>query len=151
MARIPCHVMKFISDRFFCFVTFSVRFSHCFGFIKALVDTGSPFTVLSPLDALKLKLPITTMWTGSPVYLAGFCFLNHPLDKVRLNFKTENAQYLSIDMKLGVLIPTKMDRKTINSVKHIPSLIGNDFLEDQKLTLNFDPCAKSAYLEHKQI
>lgn len=149
MARVPCHVRKFIADRYFCFLPFTLRFSHFFGFIEALVDTGSPFTVLSPADALKLKLPITTMRSGSPVSLAGFRFLNHPLDKVHLNFKTEDAQYLSIEMKMGVLIPTKIDRQTLEDVKHIPSLIGNDFLEDQKLALIFDPSTKSAYLEHR--
>lgn len=149
MVRIPCHVRKFVSDRHFCFVPFSLRFSHCFGFVEALIDTGSPFTVLSSMDALRLKLPITTMRSGNPVSLAGFRFLNHPLGKVHLNFKTEEGQYFSLDIGMGVLIPTKIDKQTLQDVQHIPSLIGNDFLEDQKFTLNFDPSNKLAYLERK--
>lgn len=147
MIRIPCHVRKFYSGRHFCFVSFSLKFSHCFGFIEALIDTGSPFSVLSPIDAIKLKLPITTMRSGSPVSLAGFRFLNHQLGKVHLNFKTANSQYLSLDVPLGVLIPTKIDEKMLKDVQSIPSLIGNDFLEDQKFKLFFDPNAHSAFLE----
>jgi len=48
---------------------------------------------------------------------------------------------------MGVLIPTKIDKKTLRDVQHIPSLIGNDFLEDQGFTLIFNPSNKSAYLE----
>jgi hypothetical protein len=144
--RIPCHVRKFVSGRLFCFLPFSLRFSHCFGFIEALVDTGSPFTVLSPTDALRLKLPITTMRTGSPVSLAGFRFLNHPLEKANLNFKKEDGQYYQVEMKIGVLVPTKTDKAALEAVKHIPSLIGNDFLEDHKLSLVFNPSAKVAFL-----
>jgi hypothetical protein len=146
--RIPCHVRKFVSGRYFCFVPFTIRFSHSFGFVEALVDTGSPFTVLSPIDALKLKLPIKTMRKGSPVALAGYRFLCHHLEKSHLNFKMENGQYFSVEMSMGVLIPTKMDKKTLQNVQHIPSIIGNDFLEDQKFTLTFNPSTKLAYLEH---
>jgi len=149
MARIPCHVRRFLSDRFFCFLPFSLRFSHFFGYVEALVDTGSPFTVISPTDALRLKLPITTMRTGSPIFLAGYRFLNCPIEKVHLNFKMEDGQYFSTDIKMGVLVPTKIDRKTLEDIKHIPSLIGNDFLEDQKLALSFNPSSRLAYLESK--
>jgi hypothetical protein len=125
-----------------------LRFSHFFGFIEALVDTGSPFTVLSTTDALKLKLPIKTMRKGSPVALAGFRFLCHQLPNSHLNFKMEDGQYFTVNTSMGVLVPTKMDKKTLRDIQHIPSLIGNDFLEDQGLALIFNPSAKIAYLEH---
>ena len=88
------------------------------------------------------------MRTGSTVSLAGFRFMNHPLEKARLNFKMEDGQYYPVDMRMGVLIPTKIDTPTLEAVQHIPSLIGNDFLEDQKFTLVFDPNAKLAFLNH---
>jgi hypothetical protein len=59
----------------------------------------------------------------------------------------ENGQYFSVNTSMGVLIPTKIDKKTLRDVQHIPSLIGNDFLEDQGFTLVFNPSNKSAYLE----
>lgn len=147
MVVIPCHVRKFVSDRHFCFVPFTLRFAHCFGFVEALVDTGSPFTVLSPIDALKLKLPITTMRSGSPVFLAGFRFLCHQLPKTHINFKMDDGQYFGVDRAMGVLVPTKINPQTLKAVQHIPSLIGNDFLEDQKFTLVFNPSSNLAYLE----
>jgi hypothetical protein len=48
---------------------------------------------------------------------------------------------------LGVLIPTKINKKVLQDVEPIPSIIGNDFLEDQKLTLVFNPSQKITFLE----
>ena len=87
------------------------------------------------------------MRKGNPVSLAGFRFLRHQLPNSHLNFKMEDGQYFSVNMSMGVLIPTKIDKKTLRDMQHIPSLIGNDFLEDQGFTLVFNPNKKLAYLE----
>ena len=148
MVRIPCHVRKFVRERLFPFVPFTVRSPRFFGIIEALIDTGSPFTVLSTMDALKLKVPIKRMRRGESVSLAGFRFFNYPIKNPSIRFRTEDAKSLKIDLpKMGVLVPTKIDKKTLQDVKHIPSIIGNDFLEDQRFALYFNPTAKVAYLE----
>lgn len=49
---------------------------------------------------------------------------------------------------IGSLVPTKIDNKTLDEVKHIPSIIGNEFLEEQKLTLYFNPSNRVVYLEY---
>jgi len=150
LTRISCHARRFVRDRVFPFVSFSIRFSHFFGYVEALIDTGSPFTVLSTTDALKLKLPIASMRKGETVLLAGFRFLNVPIQNVRLMFRTENAKSLSIEIpRLGVLIPTKIDKQMLEDVKHIPSIIGNDFLEDHNFILYFNPSVRIAYLERE--
>jgi len=80
--------------------------------------------------------------------LAGHRFLNCPLGNVSMTFRTENAEPLKIDLqRIGVLVPTKTSKKLLESVKDIPSIIGNDFLEDNNFTLVFNPNAKVAYLE----
>jgi len=50
---------------------------------------------------------------------------------------------------MGVLIPTKINRKVLEEVKHIPSIIGNDFLEEQKFALYYNPSGRIAYLERE--
>jgi len=49
--------------------------------------------------------------------------------------------------KIGVLIPTKTGKNAIEDVREIPSIIGNDFLEEHKFALYFNPSTKVAYLE----
>jgi len=148
MVRIPCHVRKFVGDRDMCFVLCSLKFNHIFGVTEVLVDTGSPFSVLSPTDAIKLNLPISTMHKGQTICLAGFKFINHPLGQVHLNFKCAEGQH-SVDMNMGVLVPTKISRAILKDVQSIPSIVGIDFLEDNKLIFYFDPSEKIAYLETK--
>lgn len=148
MVRIPCHVRRFVRGRFFPFVPFTVRSARVFGIIEALVDTGSPFTVLSTTDALKLKLPITKMRKGESVHLAGFRFLSSPIKNPAIRFRTEDGKSHGINLpKMGVLIPTKINKKTLQDVKHIPSILGNDLLEEHKLALYFSPATKVALLE----
>lgn len=121
---------------------------HCFGFIEALVDTGSPFTVLSTVDALKLRLPIKTMRKIEPVYLAGFTFFKATLGNSSMTFRTDDQKSLTIQFNnMGILIPTKLDPNQLEGVKHIPSIVGNDFLEQEKFGLYVNPSTKVAYLE----
>lgn len=150
MVRIPCHLRKFIRERLFPFVPFIIRFSRFSGVLEALIDTGSPHTVLSTKDALKLKLPIKKWRGGEPISLAGFRFFNHPISNVTITFRKEDNNSLQITVpKMGVLIPTKINRKVLEEVKHIPSIIGNDFLEEQKFALYYNPSGRIAYLERE--
>jgi hypothetical protein len=128
---------------------FTLHSGHCVGFIEAIVDTGSAFSVISTTDALRLQMPLTSMKSGRTIELAGYTFYNHSLGSVNLkNIKLEDNTHIAIDnFKMGVLIPTKLDKGTLNAVKAIPSIIGSDFLEDQQYALVFAPSKKTAYLD----
>jgi len=116
--------------------------------VEALIDTGSPFTVLSPVDAMKMRLPIKSMRKGLGVSLAGFRFFKHNLKNASFTFKTADGGAISLQVQnLGVLVQTKINNKVLEDIKPIPSIIGNDFLEEHKLTLFFNPSQKIAYLE----
>ncbi len=139
---------KFVRDRYFPFVTFSIRAPGITGHIDALIDTGSPFTVLSPKDIMSSRLPIKTMQRGETVALAGFRFFNHPLKNAIIYFRADGDKLLKVELSsLGALIPTKIDEKILGAVKDIPSILGNDFLEDQRFTLTFNPSDQTAFLE----
>lgn len=87
------------------------------------------------------------MREGEPISLAGFRFFNYSIGSVSITFRTENNDSLQISSQMGVLIPTKINRKTLREVKHIPSIIGNDFLEEQKFAFYYNPSSRIAYLE----
>jgi hypothetical protein len=96
--------------------------------MDVLIDTGSPFTVLSIDDIMRTRLPITRMQSGETVSLAGFRFFNHPIKNVAMHFRTTTGEVKKIELSsVGSLIPTKIDKEILNDVKSIPSLIGNDF------------------------
>lgn len=140
-----------MSGRLFPFVTFLLRTPRIVTSIDALVDTGSPFTVLSTKDVMGTRLPITRMRSGGTVLLAGFRFFNHPIKNVIMNFRTDEKEIFEINLpSIGSLIPTKIHKKILDRVKSIPSIVGNDFLEEQRLSLYFNPYTRVAYLEIKK-
>jgi hypothetical protein len=88
------------------------------------------------------------MQSGETVALAGFHFFNHPIKGVTISFRTETEELLKINLpSIGSLIPTKIDERILDEIKSIPSIVGNDFLEEQNLSLVFNPSARTAYLE----
>lgn len=148
MPRIPCRSRRFYRKKIFPFASFVARSPRFFGVVEALVDTGSPFTVLSTVDALKMRMPIKKMRKGDSVSLAGFRFFRYHIKNASFTFKTQDDQPISFDVKdLGILVPTKIDKKTLKDIEPIPSIIGNDFLEDHNLALFFNPSQKITYLE----
>jgi hypothetical protein len=93
-------------------------------------------------------MPITKMQSGETVSLAGHRFFNHLIKRVTLNFRTESDELFKVNLPtIGSLIPTKFDKKTMDEVKAIPSIIGTGFLEDQKLALYFNPSTQVVYVE----
>jgi hypothetical protein len=149
LPRIRCSIRALFSRKPFPFVTFYVRTLHISKPVDALIDTGSPFTVLSTNDILSTRMAITKMQSGETVTLAGYRFFNHPIKDAIMNFRTESDELFKVNLPtIGSLIPTKMDKRTMDEVKYIPSIIGNDFLENQKLALYFNPSARVVYLEY---
>ena len=149
MPRIRCSIRALFSRKPFPFVTFYVRTLHISKPVDALIDTGSPFTVLSTNDILSTRMAITKMQSGATVTLAGYRFFNHPIKDATMNFRTESDELFKVNLPtIGSLIPTRMDKRTMDEVKYIPSIIGNDFLENQKLALYFNPSARVVYLEY---
>jgi len=149
LPRIPCSLRALIGKRFFPFVTYFLTSSHINKAIDAIVDTGSPYTVLSTNEILGTRLPIHTMRKGETVSLAGFRFFRYPINNVTLTFRTETNELFKGRLgSIGALVPTKPDKKTLDDVKHIPNIIGHDFLEENKLSLYFNPSAKITYLEY---
>ncbi len=64
------------------------------------------------------------------------------------SFKTQCPSNVSYNVPdFGVLVPTKKGLMKDQNVMAIPSIIGNNFLEENGLSLFFDPKNKNCYLE----
>ena len=119
--------------------------------IDMLVDTGSPWTVITPKEYERLKIPLRTLERASDisqVYLSGHTFWRYLLYDVTLRFRDENGKLIKVDLPLiGVLVPTKKDRE----VEDIPSILGCDFLKQTCFTFVYNPCNNLAYFESDDI
>jgi len=148
LTRIRCSVIRYMSQRLFPFVSFTLSAPGIYKIINALIDTGSPFTVISPRDLLATRYPFRAKRTDQIVFLAGHKFYRTQINRAKLLFKTENDKIFDINVRsIGALIPTKHDQKTIDAIISIPSLVGNDFLEDHNCSLHFNPNNQTADLE----
>jgi len=83
------------------------------------------------------------------VALAGLRFFRYPINNVGMNFRTETGELFKTKLSnIAALVPTKLDKNTLKTVKNIPSIIGHDFLEENKIAFYFNPSAKITYLEY---
>jgi hypothetical protein len=149
--RIPLAVENFYSER-------KVVFAHFFIEIPsmrvarphmAIVDSGSPFTTISTRDALAFRLPIRHWQSGTTTRLGGFKFYEHELEAT-LTFRDAENKVVRFRQVVRALVPTKLDEGTIRDVQDIPSLIGNDFLEDYQFTFAYSPSSGIAYFERAE-
>jgi len=147
MSRIICSARRFIRNRPFPFVTFFIAGPGISMVVDALIDTGSPFTCLAPKDLINTGVPFTRM-RGETIHLAGHKFINVQIKGAVLSFRTDTGGLYNVEPpSIGGLVPTKRNATTLREVEHIPSIIGNDFLEDHKLALHFDPSEETVYLD----
>lgn len=63
-----------------------------------------------------------------------------------MTFRDVDNMICPIGVNVDVLVPTKMDVKSMDEIQHIPSIIGTDFLEDNGFQLVFDPKARTGFL-----
>ncbi|MGB2729059.1 MAG: hypothetical protein WBD09_11455 [Halobacteriota archaeon] len=151
--KIPLHLRKAYpgEERLFAYVPVTIRAPRIYGQINALVDTGSPRTVIAPKDAVKLKVPFKILPRSAPkdLRIGGVTLPAYSLKGILLGVIDENRTMKRIDMPMINVLNRPQQYK--GEINHIPSILGTDFLEDNKLALYFDPYNKIAYLEDTSI
>ncbi|MBS3077355.1 hypothetical protein J4233_03720 [Candidatus Pacearchaeota archaeon] len=139
--RIPVRV-EFFAGGLRPVVTLTIRseIPHIFGFVNAVIDTGSPTTILGAGDVQRMRISQIQMQklTGEEkeVNLGG----------AQIKTRILSEANLSVGEKLNVKIPVQIPVKITKGTPP-PSIIGVDFLLEGKLKFLFDPNAKEAYLE----
>lgn len=108
--------------------------------INAIVDTGSPVTLIGPLDTKRMRISKYRLKNlegrNKPVNIGGGKITTKILEKSKLKFKGD----FEIDMPVD--FPISGEENPFQ-----PSLLGVDFLLKAKAKLFFDPSNKKAYFE----
>jgi len=100
--------------------------------LEALVDTGSPFTAISPRDARRLQIPLSKLPRHSTIHsisFASFSFTPRLLHGAELIFKDDEGKRHSLGCEpFYALEPTKWEE----GVFRLPNVIGMDFIRKNK-------------------
>lgn len=116
--------------------------------IWAMVDTGSPWTAITPYDAMMLNIPFSALEKAPkyPVCLfGGHKFWRLLLTDVDLRIRDEMRKMVPFDLpSVSVLNPTK--KIPPDEFKGAPSVLGNDFLDTKGFCLHFNPSKREAFL-----
>ncbi len=114
--------------------------------LEALVDTGSPFTTLAPRDAERFQIPVDRLppFTPSPkIRVAGYACPAHVMNEARLLFRDAKWRAAAFPVQMVVLgSPPKS-----LGIEAVPSIIGMDFLKQNRVALHHDPAKGESWLE----
>lgn len=108
--------------------------------VKAIVDTGSPVTLIGPLDTARIRIsPLqlkNLVGKHKPINIGGGKMMAKIIEKAKLRFSE------GFECEMPVDFPIKYAENP-----NQPSLLGVDFLIKTKAKLIFNPHKKEAYLE----
>ncbi len=107
--------------------------------IRAIVDTGSPVTLIGPLDMKRTRISKVQLGKlegkHKPVNIGGGQIFTVALEKAKLKFG-------DFEVEMPVDFPIKGEDNSLQ-----PSLLGVDFMLKTKAKLIFNPSKKEAYFE----
>ena len=130
------------------------RQARSFGRIEAIIDTGSPRTILSAGDALRLNIPFTNFESSTP--LAGLGKGKTPVLLInKFTFSLRDSEEKTNNFTMPLLVADvprikKEGQDKLNNAARIPTLIGMDFLELNSFDLFVSLNKNSAYLEKSE-
>ena len=122
-----------------------------FGRIEAVIDTGSPKTIISAGDAIKLSIPFTNLQSTTP--LTGLGKGRTPMlliNKFAFSIRDSDGKPNNFDMPFLVADVPRIrneGQEKLNNATRIPTLIGMDFLELNDFDLFVSLNKNVAYLE----
>jgi hypothetical protein len=127
----------------------SIRGKGIYKPITMMIDTGSPETFLSEKDFLKLRIPHESLEYDKPAYgLGGGVFALYKMRNVTLSFKTDENNIEKINFPtFHVSLCEKRDERTRMIAERIPSILGTDFLKENKFVFYLDMFNNITYLE----
>lgn len=107
--------------------------------VRAIVDTGSPITLIGPLDTKRMRLSKIQLGKlegrNKPVNIGGGQIITKILKDSKLKFGSE------FETEMPVEFPIKDDNP------NQPSLLGVDFMLKTKAALFFNADKREAYFE----
>ena len=119
-----------------------------YGVVKFFVDTGSPKTFIGEQDALKLQVRLSRINYTERAMMGGTSIaIGEINDEIHLYFKTERE---SVHVKPERFFVSKGMWTKDGITSPNSSILGYDFLIENKFALYYNPSEKVAYLERKE-
>lgn len=119
--------------------------------LSALLDTGSPWTAITPMGDIMLNIPSKALKQASEfpiVRFANYKFNRYLMENVSISLVNEKKKAISFSTpSVSVLKPTT--KINPNEFKDVPAILGCDFLIHNKLTLHCNLNKGVAYLEEE--
>lgn len=143
MVKIPIEINQ---DRLVLVVVLHVDGARGFPFLRTslVVDTGAPYTLINSVDFKRLNLPIDILNHRNYTKIGGCTVDCSTINrKTQLFLKDSEGKQISFDYKeFAFMKPRDATTDTL------PSLLGVDFLRENKLRLFFSPTENIAYMEN---
>ena len=117
-----------------------------------VIDTGSADSYLSQKDTIRLQIPTKGKSTINEVDFGGSRFEQIKLPKFKLFLLREdksNNEFIESEVELAALRTTKTSEKNILVAQQLPSILGMDFLKQQKFSLHVVLTEGIAYLQYE--
>lgn len=127
----------------YTFVTF--QYPHILAPVRFYVDTGSPQTLLSDQDVKRINFPTRNLDFNKTSLIGGTSIAIADVGRVTLYFKTDDGKTWTYKPSKFYISQSKRSGKHSNP--YYPSVLGTDFIEENKFKLVFDPSKNIAHLE----
>ncbi len=116
--------------------------------MEFVIDTGSQNSYFGHKDVMKLQIPLSERPSKGEVDVGGSRFKEIGLPKIKFHILAEDKlSIISLDVEINALRTTKTSMQKIQIAQALPSIIGMNFLKEQKLSLHVIPTENIAYLE----
>ena len=117
-----------------------------------VIDTGSVNSYLSNKDVKRLQIPIKDKPAKEDVDFGGSRFKQISLSGITIYLLKEDKEKgcLTLNVSLSALKTTKCSERKVVIAQTLPSILGLDFLKEQKISLHVIPTENLAYLEFEK-
>lgn len=121
--------------------------------LDALVDTGSPFTAITPKDSVRLQIPFSKLPRDPklpPISFGAYKFAPRLMHGVELIFKDEEGKRHALEYYPFYALEPQLPReKWGENIYRLPNVIGIDFLKKRQIRIHLDPSLAEFTLEFK--
>ena len=117
---------------------------------RFIIDTGSINSFLSTKDVISLQVPVSGVKADDQVDFGGSRFDRVELPKFNIYVFKEDKnsnEYITLKIKISALRSNKKSKEKIQIAESLPSILGMDFLKEQRLALYVNPAEKISYME----
>lgn len=116
--------------------------------VDFVIDTGSNRSFIGFHDCAILNLPAGKTKFLEHMRIGGSVFALHSLPQITLAFHTAEGNIEKIPAEnFSIAVPTKKSKAMTNEALQLPSILGIDFLREQRMALYANPAENEAFLQ----